>query len=177
MGTENILDELIDDKLIAVLRFFIDNPEKQFYLREVAKKVKVSPASTMRIIRKLVKLEVLKEIHIKAFKLYQIEDNDIIKFLDSIISTKKNALEEFINMIKDLAGLSQVVLHGKETADKASVIIVGIDVDAEKIRQATFEVQDKYKYNIMYLTIEPAQFEQMTAMGLYPGKKVTLYQK
>lgn len=177
MGDENILDLLLEPKLMALLRYFIDNPGKQYYLREIAKKVKVPPASALRILRRLCRIQVIEEIRIKNIKLYQLQSNEQTKFLDGIISTKKSALDEFIKLIQDIPGLDQVLLHGKESAEKASLLIVGRDVDVEQVKRAALDIKEKYKYDILYLTLEMAQFDQMTAMGLYPGKKVLLFSR
>lgn len=177
MEDQNILDNLLDKKLLKILRMFVDNPDQQFYLRELAKKTRIPTTSTLRILRRLQQLDIVAEIRIKQIKLYQLKIGKNAEFLTEVISTKRSALDAFIDMIAQIPGIEQVLLHGKETPEKASILIIGHNVSPEKMQYAVIDIKQRFKFNIVHLLIEPAQFEQMTAMGLYPGQKVVLFRR
>ncbi|MFH1073316.1 MAG: hypothetical protein V1743_07855 [Nanoarchaeota archaeon] len=174
---EHILDQLFDPKLISIMRLFFDSPEGQFYLREIAKTTKIPLASAFRIVKKLKKTEIINEIRLKKFKLYQLAQNENTYFLEQLIATKRTAIDDFVKRCRQIQGISVILLHGKESADKASLLIVGQNIDIEGVKRAVLDIKERYNFNIIHLTLEPGQFEQMTAMGLYPGKKVVLYKK
>jgi hypothetical protein len=46
MDKKRIVEALFDKKIIKILRLFINNPDKTYYLREISRITKVPPAST-----------------------------------------------------------------------------------------------------------------------------------
>ena len=68
METVDVLEQLFDNKILSVLQLFVENENNQYYLREIAKLTKVSPATTYRILNKLVDLNVLEIQEIKTLK-------------------------------------------------------------------------------------------------------------
>lgn len=178
MVGREIVEQLFDKKLLSILRIFLDNPDKQYYLRELAKTTKVPPATTLRILRRLKRSEILDEIRIKKFKLYQLKaEGDSIHFLEEFLATKRSALDEFVRISRGIAGVDLILLHGKEQPEKANLLILGRTVDVEKIHRGVMEIKAKYNYTILQLILEPEQFEQMTQMGLYQGKKTVIYRR
>ncbi|MFH1916112.1 MAG: winged helix-turn-helix domain-containing protein [Nanoarchaeota archaeon] len=177
MAGQDIIDALFDKKLLTILRFFINNPDKQYYLRELAKLHKIPPTTVFRILKRLKRTEVIDEIRIKKFKIYQLKPGEGTIFLTELLATKRTALEEFIQETRTIQGIDSILLHGQETAERASLLIIGTNIDVTAVQHAVLEIKRKYNYNILHLTLEPAQFEQMTTMGLYPGKKVVLYRR
>ena len=69
MNHGEILDNLFDVKKINILRFFLANPGKQFYLKEISDNVNVPIATTHRILKLLVKLEIIIETKISKLKI------------------------------------------------------------------------------------------------------------
>ena len=57
----NVLAGLLDEKLTRVISLFLKNPEKRFYLSEVARKSDVNTATTFRILNKLIKEGIVKD--------------------------------------------------------------------------------------------------------------------
>jgi hypothetical protein len=168
------LTDLFDQKLISILRLFLQFPEKKFYLKEVSDNAKVSLATTHRILSRLVKLEVLDEIKISKFKVYQIAQNEKTEFLGSFIKLSVNVIEIFVEMVKELEGIDLVILHGKETDKKANILLIGQTLPVVEIKAVVAELREKYSFTISYLTLTHEQYEQMSAMGLYSGSKKTL---
>jgi delta-aminolevulinic acid dehydratase/porphobilinogen synthase len=175
---QKLLEGLFDRKILGVLRLFVNNPEKQFYLREIAKLTRVPIATVFRETKKLCSLAIIKEVRIKQrMKLYQLEETKAAKYIESILEIRRTALEEFVEELKDLAGLYEIILHGKHQKDRASVFIIGHNIDTEAVKRVVASVKEKYHFNLITLTLELDQFEQMSAMGLYSGEKSTLFRK
>ena len=176
MDKRKVVESLFDPKVIKILRHFINNPGQKYYLREVAKVTKVSPATTYRIIKNMKELELVDEEKIKHLKLYVLNEKNAAPFFE-LLEDKRSALQEFSEFISSVEGVKLVVLHGKEEKDKASVLIVGLNIVQDSIRQKVVELRQKYAFNLIYLVLDPGQYEQMVSMGLYPGKKVQLFPK
>ena len=60
MNFKESVTGLIDHKLTAVLGVFIRNPNKEYCLNEVTNESKVPVATTHRMLRKLLKLNLIK---------------------------------------------------------------------------------------------------------------------
>jgi len=176
MDKKETLSGLLDPQLLKILKHFINNNDQTFYLREVAKRTRVPPATTYRIIKQLLKLELLKETRVKKFKFYSLNEQNA-EFLAEILADHKNAVQEFVNDVKKDPNIELIVLHGKEERTKANLLIIGTNIDQENIRTAALRIRETYGFNIIHLTLDPEQYNQMSSMGLYPGKKIILYGK
>ncbi|MFP4117321.1 MAG: hypothetical protein ACLFTR_00185 [Candidatus Woesearchaeota archaeon] len=177
MSEKDLLESLFDDKLVRVLRVFFQFAQKKFYLKEVSEYSKVSMATAHRILTRLVKLNIITEIKISKFKVYQLAVNERTDFLSEFIKGSVKVTEVFVDMIKDDPSIQSVILVGKESESKANLIIIGDSVDGEKLKLATSEIKEKYNYKITYITMPKEQYDQMASMGLYPGTKKILFQK
>jgi hypothetical protein len=175
MDKKKVIETLFDKKVIKILRLFINNPDNDYYLREIARISKVSPTSTFRILSSMKDLDLLLEKKDKHLKTYSLIQENAGMFID-LLGDKKSAIQEFAEFIKTVGGVKSCMLHGKEEKDKASILIVGEGVNQEKIRSQTLLIKEKYDFNIIFLVMDPMQYEQMLQMGLYPGKKTTLYE-
>ena len=175
MDKKKVIETLFDKKIIKILRLFVNNPERQYYLREIARMTKVPPASTHRIIMQLKELELIIEYKDRYLKTYAANEQNL-KIFSGFLEDKKSAIQEFAEFIKTIEGVEMALQHGKEERDKVSVLIVGDGIDQIMIRDKTNEIKEKYKFNIIYLLLSPMQYEQMASMGLYPGKKIILWQ-
>lgn len=169
-----VLEGLLEPSTFRILQLFVNNDDQRYYLREIAKLTKVPPASTYRVINHLVDIGILGVEHIKRFKLYYINIEQS-QFLMDILQTRKSAVVEFINTVKEFDGVQLVVLHGKEDKKKANVLVIGNDMDIDSIKRNSAYISDKFKFNIILLTLTPDQYNQMSSMGLYPGKKKILF--
>ena len=176
MERKDVLAGLIDEQLLKIFRFFINNPDQQFYLRELAKRARVPPASAYRIIQTLKKLELITEHKMKKFKFYSLNELNA-GFLADILADRKSAVQEFVEAIKEDPHIEMVVLHGKEERTKANLLLIGNQINLELVRGAALHAKEEYGFNIIHLALDPDQYNQMSSMGLYPGKKVILYQQ
>jgi DNA-binding MarR family transcriptional regulator len=177
MEPAKILEELFDKKTLAVLRLFSTGPEKQFYLREIAKATRVPIATVFRIVRKFVAMGIVNEIKIKKFKIYQYSTGKEAKFVDQLIEIRRGAVEEFIELCRPIDVIQQIILHGKRQKDKAHLLIIGQNVPTEPLVEATAKIREELGFSIVYLILEPHQYEQMAHMGLYQDDRQVLLQK
>lgn len=177
MENPQILEDLFDKKIIQILTVFYEDEEAEFYLMEVSKKAKVPIATTFRIVNKLVGLGVLEQLNVKKLKLYKLSKNKTSEFLKKIMKKDKQILDLFIEKISPIKGLQKAILQGKETKNKANILLIGDIEDKELIRSAVYEIKEKYNYTITHLELKEDQYEQMSVMGLYSGEKKVVYQK
>jgi DNA-binding transcriptional regulator YhcF (GntR family) len=173
MDDSNFLGELFDPKLLKVLELFLGDKNASLYLREVAQKTKVAPATTFRILNKLVELEVLKVSKLKRFKFYQLASNSRVEQLESLIS--KDPLARFIGLIKTIQTIQKVVLLGNAKQTGASVFIIGDVLNLTEIQQAAERIKAEYNYTIKYTCLTSNQFEQMDSMGVYSHTQKVLW--
>ncbi len=177
MENIDLLKNLFDDKKIRVINVLLQEKNKQFYLREISKEADVSLATTFRIINQLVKLNIAKIVPVSKFKLYQIEDNEIVMFLASILKEKKKALREFINTVITIKGINMLILHGDETETKANLLIIGEDIDTTQVKNVVSAIKDRFNFNITYMNLTSQQYEQMSSIGLLPKQKKILFER
>lgn len=177
LNPQQLLEQLFDKKLLHILRIFINSPERQFYLREIGKLSRVPIATVHRTIGRLVELEIIREVRIKRFKLYQLEESRAAKFVEGMLELRRTALEEFIEIAKGAQGVEQIILHGRKQKDRANLLIIGHQIDNDAIKRAVGAIKERYQFSVMHLALEPEQFEQMASMGLYSGEKSTLYRR
>jgi DNA-binding MarR family transcriptional regulator len=177
MEPGRILEELFDKKTLAVLRLFASNPERKYYLREIAKATRVPIATVFRIVRKLVEMNVLAEIKLSKFKVYQYSTGKEAKFVEQLIEIRRGAVEEFVEACKPVEGIQQIILHGKRLKEKANLLVIGTNVPAEPLIQATARIKEELGFTIIYLILEPHQYEQMAQMGLYSDERQVLLQR
>lgn len=177
MEPVKILEELFDRKTLVILRYLSANPDKQYYLRELAKATRVPIATVYRIINRLVAMEVVQVTRIKKLKLYQYGQGKEAKFVEQLIEVRRGAVEEFIDLCRPVEGIQQVVLHGKRQKDKANILIIGHQVPTGPLVEATARIKESLGFTIIYLVLTPEQYEQMVDMGLYAGDRQVLLQK
>ena len=177
MENLNLLEGLFDNKKLKVIKLFLQNKEKQFYLREIAKQTRVPIASTFRIIKKLMELELITQIKINKFKLYKTATNDNIVFLETFLREGKRIVQFFVEKAKELDGISSVILHGEETEEKANILLIGTNINSNELKRICAEIKEQYNFTISPLTLTQEQFTQMSNMGLYSGKKTVLFSK
>jgi hypothetical protein len=177
MDSGFIFEQLFDPKIVTILRLFIKDPSKQYYLREISKLTKTSPASTFRILNKLVNLQVIRLIEIKKTKLYQLENNPIAENLKNALGSEKRAIDYFLEESKKMDSIRQIILVGKEETNKANLILIGENIDSNEIKRISLEIKEKFEFTVTTFSLNEEQYTQMLSMGLYPGTKKIVYKK
>lgn len=175
MDTIEVLNNLFDQKILRIMKLFLTDRERELYLREIAKKSKVPVATTYRILNKLLKLNIIKQLKIKKFKFYRAADNDTTKFLETFLKEETQIVNIFVKKTSELEGVNSIILHGKETRDRANLLVIGEGIKADEIKRICAGIKEKYKFSITSLALTREQYDQMTAMGLYSGLKKVLY--
>jgi len=171
------LQQLFGKNIIEILKLFLSDANKQYYLKEISEKTNVSMATTYRTLHKLVKLGILKEIKISKFKIYQLQQGEKASFLGGFIKQSVKVLELFVSQIRDMKDVHMVIQHGKSTEDRANLLIIGEQVDVAKIKVITADLKEDYSFTLSYLTLTPEQYNQMSEMGLYSGQKKILFER
>ncbi|MBU0756947.1 MAG: helix-turn-helix domain-containing protein [Nanoarchaeota archaeon] len=177
MESIEILEELFDNKILKVLRHFIANQGQEFYLREIATLTHLSPATTYRILNKLVKNNILRFSELKNNKLYMLEENKTTEYLKSVLKLEKRIVDLFVDKVKNMEGLESIIMHGEEKNNKANLLLIGEGINPSEVKRLCAEIKEKYDFSITSLSLTREQFGQMSAMGLYSGKKKVLFEK
>ncbi len=172
MVKKEVLTQLIDEKKAAILQTVL-NSKEEMYLKEIAEKSNVPITSTFRILKELVNLEILNKKEWKTSKVYFCQENEKVEFLKDLFSEQFDGLQGFVDIVGEFEGVNNIVLHGAKKKGKASVLLIGPSIDADKVDIVCKEIKDKgFEINFMALTKE--QYAQMTKMGLYAGEKKVL---
>ncbi len=177
MADINILKQLFDKKILRIIDVFLQNKNKQFYLRELSREASVSPATTYRIIGKLVKAGIIEEIKISKFKVYKIIISEKTNGLSKLLKEEVNPLEIFVEKLRELEGIDSVILQGKKTNKSVNVLIIGNDDVSKKVDGITSDIKQKHNFNIDFLILSDLQFRQMTKLGVYSGEKKVLWER
>jgi len=170
-----ILKQLFDKKILRIIDVFLQNKDKQFYLRELGRAADVSPATTYRIIGKLVKAGIAEEIKISKFKVYKIIINEKTKGLAKLLKEEVNPLEIFVEKTKELEGIDSIILQGEKTSKSANLLIIGKDSMSKNVDEIALDIKQRHGFNIDFLILSGQQFNQMTRLGVYSGDKKVLW--
>ncbi len=99
--------------MLKVLSFFFDNPYSLEYLREIARKTKTNPATSMRYLQYWEKQNLITRIKKKNSTYYKANINPFFKHLKISYSMEKIIDSGLIDKIKDSSSaLLSVVLYG-----------------------------------------------------------------
>ena len=109
--------------------------------------------------------------------MYRLAETDNANFLVKMLKEKPRAIEEFVNMAKEIDAIDEIILHGKEENKHASLILMGYDIDPGEVKRLSAEIKEKYSFTISTLSLGKEQFEQMKGMDLFPRVKKLLYRR
>jgi len=70
-----------------------------------------------------------------------------------------------------------ILLHGEEARDRANVLLIGDDIDSGKIKEICGSIKEEHNFIISPLTLTAEQYDSMSKMGLYSGKKNILFER
>ena len=140
-----------------VLVFFIENPYEEVYLREISKKIKISPYTAKKYLDRLVKDKLIVEErkgnlryfkanlnnlvfrHLKtAYKLYEIEESGLVEFLQ-----------------RKIPNVSSIVLFGSGSRGEDSkesdidILVIGKEIP---LNLSEFEKKLKKEINLHIFT-------------------------
>ncbi len=168
---------LIDDKIIKIIKFMIKHPNKEYCLNEIASNSKVPIATTHRILKKLIKLNIISFQKIKTLRIYKINDNEATNYLMPLFEDSEAHITEFVEKIQNDPNIHKIIQYGKESKDRINLLIIGKNINPEPIKMNVYHIKEKYGITLNTLILEPEQYEQMSYMGLYSNKKKLLLNK
>ena len=169
MVKKDILAALIDNKKAAILRVLL-NSKEELYLKEIAEKSNVSLTSTFRILQELSSLQIISKREWKTSKVYSCQPSEKVDFLKELFIEEFDGLKEFIDTIKELPQIDNIILHGARKKGKANILIIGSNLNLEPIETTCQNLREK-GFDLSYLTLTKEQYLQMSKMGLYSGEK------
>ena len=171
------LSALFDNKILAILAVLVNDTTGGLYLREISKYSGVSDATTYRLIKKLIKAGIIEQQKIKKLKLYRFRNSAQTRFLYNMLKKNVQIVQVFVDQASKIKGVQAILLHGKESNQRANVLVIGLSIDAGQIKELCGSIKEKYNFIISPLTLTAEQFEQMSKMGLYSGKEKVLFKK
>lgn len=165
-----IFKGLFDDKVMRILNIFVKNPEKQYYLSEVSRLSEVNPASTFRILNRLVAQDFLKVVLVGRVRMYQLAKGDKAKTLTELAKKEENKpLDYFISRIKE-KNIEKVIEDSSDNFG-AKLMLIG-DFENKEIENICDEIFNKYDFKIEFVKLSREQFELMSKFKSFKDKKV-----
>jgi len=171
MIEKEVLKGLLDHKKIAILKVLYFAKE-EMYLREIAKKSKVSVSSVFRILSELIRIGLVRVKEVGMMKFFSLVRDGRSRFLEDWFK-EESLLDVFVEEIKGMEGLKKVILHGKVEENRASIILIGEGIDGRMVEGISDEIKEK-GFDVSYLVLTEEQFEKLDKMGLYGGEKKVL---
>lgn len=118
-------------KELNILKLFFENPNKEFNVREVARLLKISPATASKKLKRLAKANILKKRKERILTLYKANlDNDFYRDLKIFYNIRKIKESGFLNALNKFYLKPVVILFGScaygidtETSDFDLLII------------------------------------------------------
>lgn len=175
MQPQKLLEGLFDKKRMVLVKLFLDHPDLEYGIREAARAARLAPATSYRIIHTLLKLGIVEERKVKKLRLYRLARSKETKFLDELLAVKKGAIEEFTERIREVPGVEEVILHGKPQKERASILVIGENVDSGLMARIEAEIKEQYGFTILHTLLSSGQYAQMNRMGLLGDEKQTLF--
>lgn len=172
MSKRDVLKALIDKKRLAIISVLIFAKE-EMVLKEISNHCNVPLASTYRILQEFIDANIISKKQWKTSTLYQAIDNSKTKFLKDLLYEEFDGIQMFLDNVKGMSGIDNIILHGKSGKGKANLMIIGSKIDINKIQDICNEIKQKGT-DLSFLTLTKEQYDQMSKMGLYSGQKQIL---
>ncbi|MFH1132858.1 MAG: hypothetical protein V1735_00035 [Nanoarchaeota archaeon] len=173
----DLLNGLFDSKKIGLLQCFFREPDKRWYLLELAKTASLPPATVLRSLQLFLKLEIITLEVAGPAKLYKAALTENYRFLEAFLQQERQLLAEFVKVAATIFGVDSILLHGKASKQRANILLIGDSIDPQAVKELCSNFFERHKFTISSLTLTREQFEQMTSMGLYSGEKRLLWAK
>ena len=171
MIEKGVLLKLLDHKKFAILKLLYFSKE-ELYLREIAKKSKVSVSSVFRIIQELMETGLVRMKGIKMMKFYSLVRNEKTRFLDDWFK-EETMVDVFVELAKNVEGVKKILLYGKVKENQGNVIVLGPGIDEAKIDAICNKIKEK-GFDLSNVVFTESQFEKLDKMGVYGGEKKVL---
>jgi hypothetical protein len=161
---------------LVILKLYAKKPEESYTFAEIQKKTKLPLATAFRQLKALAKQGFLSVEKIKHVHVYRLAHTDVAQTIVSLLYEHPEPLRVFLEKAENLDTVEEVAMTAK-TENSATIVVVGHAVDKAALNEQVAFVLDRYSYKISHVVLEPEQYAQMQAMGLYPTKPQVLYRK
>lgn len=160
-----MLRKLFDEKIIILLNNFLDNPDKKFSLTQISSASNINVSTTLRILDKLVKQDLVEIIKVEKSKFYKLKKSEKTTALSKILR-KDDHINEFVERLKKDFSIKKIILDSR-TQSGAKFIIVDTSPSKKRINVLAEEIEEKYKFKIQFVEISEEQFFDMKKIELY----------
>lgn len=174
MQTGEVLKSLFDEKKIAVLQYFIYNPGEST-LSEVVEATGISLATMHRILKELAQKNLLDTTKIKHMTLYTLGQSQAAQALANLFYEHPTPIMEFVNNTRSIDGIQRILMHGESTNRRANIVLIGTDIDKEKVNEEVANRLEQDHFTISHLILDPEQFTMLENMGQFSDKQTVLY--
>ena len=171
-----ILKDLFDEKIIEIINLFIENPEKKYFLSDVANKTKVNITTTLRILQRLSEKGYLKMTVIGKARFYQLEKNEKTMALLKFLEKESAPFQYFITELTKNPRLKKVILESKEN-NSAKILLIGDFLPTEKINKLIEEIRNRDSFKISFVEITENQYEKLKNFQNYNLEKKIIWKK
>ncbi|MBU1131563.1 hypothetical protein KJ840_05535 [Patescibacteria group bacterium] len=181
---EQLFGSRTRDKL---LKLFLENPERQFFVRELTREINERINSVRRELDNLTKFGLLTSKQVDQKRYYQ-ASKDFVLFdeLTALIKKSKLLIEKVVaEKVKKLDGLRYLALTGRFVEDESiptDVLLVG-KISKEALKKFIGDLEKIYQKEIRYTYLTTHEFnirKEVTDKFLYSilnSKKVILVNK
>lgn len=161
---KNILEKLFGSKTrVKILSLFVKNPNNDFFIREITRKLKERINSIRRELTNLEKMKILKSTKKDKKKYYSInEDCNIIDELSAlIIKSSIVSKQKVVQEIKRLGNVQLAALSGIFTRSdsKVDLLIVSDKVDKKKLTKIIDDLEKEQGQEINYTVMSKMELE------------------
>lgn len=172
MAKKEALTALLDINKVTVLKVLLSSPE-ELSLKEIVAKSSLPTTSTFHILQQLCQSELVNKRTWKNSKVYHCPDNEKINFLKDLLLEEFDGFQEFVNHVKSLPEVHNLIFQGTKESGKANFFLIGEQIDTNKIDAFSNTIRQK-GFDLSYLSLTTNQYAQMMKMGLYAGEKKVL---
>lgn len=181
---EQLFGSRTRDKL---LKLFLENPDQQFFVRELTREINERIHSVRRELDNLTKLGLLSSKQVDQKRFYQV-DKDFVLFdeLSALVKKSKLLIENVVaDKVSKLEGLRYLALTGRFVEDEVmltDVLLVG-KISQEALKKFIRDLEIIYQKEIRYTHLTTHEFnvrKELTDKFLYSiinGKKIVLVNK
>lgn len=172
-----MIENLFGSKTRAkLLHLFYNNPSRQFYVREMTRKIDEQINSVRRELANLLKIGIIRSENSNNRLYYEINQEykhyDALKslFTEEEISASTEATSSADNLterIKDLGAVQLAILTGSFTRDETAgvdLLIVG-DVNRTKVQKLVAELEEEEGRELIYSVLDPEDYQYRRSLN------------
>ena len=172
----DILKDLFDEKIIAVINLFLDNPDKRYCLTDISNATKVNIATTFRIMNKMISKGFIRTIIIGKVRIYQLEKNEKTMALQKFLRNDNDILQRFIDDISSHPRIKKIILESRDKTS-AKILIIGEFLPIEKINKSIEKIKENDRFLISYVELSEDQYIKLRNFKDYNLDKKIIWER